>query len=260
MSTLCLVLLCIGCSAADRKTSKSSQKQQSLNKSSASHDSLNPAGAQPSEQNDDAFLLAINPYFESVGLAPFTQYWEDPTGKADVSFASEKGAFKPVEKLTPNFNYTGSAYWFRFRLQNDTDETTHLILDITYPVLDRIQLCIGPRHGPWSCREGGDAFPFESRRIRSPDLAFPIDLAQGENSWVYLRVKTSSSMRVPMTLSTTSQFDSSLIISQLGWGLFFGWLIVMLIHNLLLWIVTWDRIYDFFAAYLAIWALLSASL
>ncbi len=205
-------------------------------------------------------MLILNPYFESVALPPLTQYWEDPTGEATVNLAAEKDAFKPVDQIAPNFNYTDSAFWFRVRLQNDMDETAHLILAITYPVLDRIQVCTGPRQGPWECQQGGDAFPFESRRIRSPNHVFPIELAKGENRWMYLGVKTTSSMRIPMTLSTTKEFENSQIISQLGWGLLFGWLFVMLVHNLLLWAVTRDKIYAFFSAHLTMGILFSAAL
>ncbi len=260
-SALCLVILCIGCAETDPRASKSSQERDSLSKKVASHETSNPTGAQPpSKKSEDPVVVTLNPYFESIALAPLSQYWEDPSGEATVTLAAEEGAFKPVEQIAPNFNYTDSAFWFRFRLQNETGDTTRLILAIPYPVLDRIKMCIGPRQGPWECREGGDALPFETREIRSPDHVFPIDLAKGENRWVYLGVKTSSSMRVPMTLSTTKKFESSQIISQLGWGLLFGWLFVMLIHNLLLWAVTRDKIYVLFSAHLAMGILFSAAL
>ena len=57
---------------------------------------------------------------ESINLGPKLEYIEDPENKltlADVR-SLENHAWMQSDSETPNFGYTDSSYWLRFRLNN----------------------------------------------------------------------------------------------------------------------------------------------
>ena len=68
------------------------------------------------------------------------QYWEDPGADAGIdkvlTIPESEWQLKPSGKAT--FGITGSAYWLRLSVQNQTRQDQLLIAELAYPQLDDV--------------------------------------------------------------------------------------------------------------------------
>lgn len=126
-----------------------------------------------------------------------------------------------------SFGYTEKTYWFRFSLGASDDKR---ILHIAYPLLDDIRIY-------WQRADGlqqfhlGDTLPYQQRPLKVQDFAVVLEPSKYPSS-VYLAVKTSSSMRVPIKVWTPQQFLNTELNSGIAEGLYFGVLLCMVVYNL----------------------------
>ena len=134
----------------------------------------------------------------------------------------------------PNFGFTSSAYWFRFRLYNHSPQPLERLLEIDYPILDRVsvyQISAGHLQQQWLL---GDKLPFEQRVFSHRNFVVPFSLPAEGRCEIWIRVRTTSSMQVPMTLRTSSSMAQKDQQESLLFGLYGGVAMAMLAYNLVL--------------------------
>ena len=85
--------------------------------------------------------------------------------------------------------------------------------------------------------KSGDLRPFESRSRPHRTLNFAFQLAQEETVTLYFRVETESSVQLPLTLYTEAEFGTHAASENMGFGLFYGAIIVILLFNLIQWLM-----------------------
>ena len=145
-----------------------------------------------------------------------------------------------------NFGYTDSAYWYRLSLRNPSPRKIERILEISYPLLDRVEF-FEVRNGKVQERTvTGDHHPFGSRPLGHRTFAFPIDLDSGETSQVLLRVSTSGSHQLPLTLWQPAAFFEANEKDMVGRSMFYGMLVIIIIFNVFLYLVIGDRSYIYY--------------
>ncbi|MEZ5581423.1 MAG: 7TM-DISM domain-containing protein [Candidatus Competibacteraceae bacterium] len=151
----------------------------------------------------------------------------------------------------PSFGYTRSVYWFAVDLENAGPESKRFILEIAYPVLDRLDLYLIRASGQSEHFASGDLLPFAQRPFAHRNFLFPVRLAEQETIRLYLRVATSSSLQVPITLWQETAFwlaDQQFL--AMLW-LYYGIMLAMLLYNLFIWLVIRDRAYLFYVLFIA---------
>ena len=98
-----------------------------------------------------------------VALGPYLDILEDPDGEwgiEDVISPDLSSRFFRNTVDVPNFGFTKSAYWVRFRLQNSNAERGRFLLEVGYPMLDHISFFIISDNGRITTRESGYTLPF----------------------------------------------------------------------------------------------------
>ncbi len=179
------------------------------------------------------------------------EYWEDETKSAGVDQAAAAlDSFKPSTDSVPNFGYTHSAYWFRFALSNESKTKKRVVLEVGYPLIDTLTSCSKSlSEEDWACGTSGDSFPFSDRELLFRNVTFSYELQPGQQKTVYLRAKTTSSLRLPLWLWSRTDFQSHIISDELAFGLLFGWLLVMFLYNFLLGLITRDALYFYYCLF-----------
>lgn len=153
--------------------------------------------------------------------------------------------FKPYPKDQINLGWAGYAGWFRFRVQNK-DVAEPLILEVSYPLLDHVDLWIRTKDSLYS-KKGGDLLSASTREIASPFFAFHLPLKPGEEGEVWLRVQSSSSTQVPIDLYTQSEYLRSSQSSNIWFGMNYGFLVVMILYNIFIFTTLKDIRYIFYS-------------
>ena len=155
--------------------------------------------------------------------------------------------FKTVAGQALVLGFQPGACWFRFRIANDSGRSRELLLQLAYPILDDVELH-SPGSGIAPVRTG-DLAPFAQRPLDTRFFAFPLRLDVGQEQEFYLRVASSSSMNVPLTLSDYRHYAAS--HEKLEWvtGIGFGIIGGLLVYHLFLWIAVREKVFRFYVLY-----------
>ena len=179
------------------------------------------------------------------------QYLEDKQSRLtadDVLAPKNPLAFVNNGLSALNFGYTDSTYWVRFRIDNPHEIEFNWVLEVAYAPLDFVDVYILDDNGVEEMF-AGDTIPFSSRDIAFPTAAFFFETQPKQTQWVYLRVRSSSSMQIPINLWNQKAFVGESVSRIIFWGIYFGALFVAAGFNLFLYITLRDKVYIFYIAF-----------
>jgi methyl-accepting chemotaxis protein len=194
--------------------------------------------------------------FASASLSAAAEWAEEPARRltiADVASPSAGGlAFRPVRDGVPHFGYTKSAIWARAAIRNSGATGETVALEVEYALIDRIELFLSRDGGrSWERRLGGDALPFAEREADDRNVMFSVRVLAGETLRVYMRFESTSSLQLPLTLSSTTAYAAAKGGEQLWYGMLYGLLVAMVLYHLFLYFPTRNASYLYYCAYIA---------
>lgn len=172
-------------------------------------------------------------------------YMEDVSGKIDFQ-QIESQPFTPyLKEQSVNFGFTNSAYWFKLELHNfSPSDDTHWWVKIDYPLLECIDVYLVMPDGSLIKHEKmGTSQPFASRSIRSHYYISELPLKNIPDATLYLRVKTQSSMQLPLSIFSSESLMEELEQNNFFVGIYYGIFFIVLLYNVVLYIYTRDRNY-----------------
>ena len=210
-----------------------------------------------------AEILSADPSVGEYEVGKRLQYLEDVNSKlavSDVIAPYWQSKFRPHRRDVANFGFTQSSYWFKLSLSNPTNLEKAWILEARYPMLDRLDVYLVRDGKVLGHRLSGDSLPFAQREFKHRNLGFTLALAPQDQLDVYLRVKTESSLQLPLHLLTPERFLERDQSEQYLFGLYYGILLAMLLYNLLVYRALRDVNYLHYVHYLLGYALFQLSL
>ncbi|PJZ68836.1 adenylate/guanylate cyclase [Leptospira perolatii] len=207
-------------------------------------------------------LLKIGSDYRQSDLTDFVQKYEDKSLSLTLANILRQGESLPFEEMQKrNLGYTKSAYWLKFRAQNEDANAKLFFLEISYPLLDEIELFQrNLESGNVQSFRAGDSIPFYQRAILHQNFVFPISLRPETKYEFFLRVKTESTMQIPTTLWSEIGFVEHTIAEQKTFGLYYGIMLAMLAYNLFLFFGTRDRSYVYYVLFLVGYVMFQACL
>jgi anti-sigma regulatory factor (Ser/Thr protein kinase)/PAS domain-containing protein len=178
----------------------------------------------------------------------------------DVSSGASSAKFSRPAKEIPNFGFTKSVFWTRFTLENRGDHDISRLMEIGFPLLDRIEV-----YSMKSFNEGlvldkayrsqGRNFPFSQRIIAHRNFIYPITVPAGGKRIFFIRIRTDDGMIIPVTLWSEDAFQDFARDEQFILGIYYGIVIVMILYNLFLFVSVRDRNYLYYIMYVACFGL-----
>lgn len=195
--------------------------------------------------------LKLNPDLNSSVLAGRWQYFinENNLSKEEIISSNQSLIWQVEEKVNPNFSYDDREYWFRFRLSADSEVAQTYIIDVAYPLLDEIELFEVKNNQIVNQYLSGDILPFSSRPVLHQNFIFPLNLNQNASDF-YLRVKTSSTLQVPLTIWPAKNFWQTDKSNTYMDGLFFGGILIMILYNFFIYLSVKDKGYLYYVFYM----------
>jgi signal transduction histidine kinase/ActR/RegA family two-component response regulator len=195
-------------------------------------------------------LLAAVEAGSSLGremLAPHAHYWCDGTGESTLVQARE-APFEPLARKQITFGYRADACWFRFRLRNADPLPHDVLLLIDYALLDHLDL-YGLDDGVFRHWALGDMVPFSQRPLAVRHATVPLRLLAGSDTEYWLRVQTTSSMTVPLSVASRDAFLEYHLNNDWLLGVFYGVGFGLFCYHLVLWAGARERIYRFYVVH-----------
>ncbi|MBD3814484.1 MAG: hybrid sensor histidine kinase/response regulator, partial [Betaproteobacteria bacterium] len=183
-------------------------------------------------------------------LGPAVQYLEDPQGSLTVDdvLGLPDRHFHQVQGTHLNRGKNDSTWWLRLSLDNQLAQSLQGFLEIDYGLLDHIELFVRTPDGRLSRQLSGDEMPFSQRPVKVSSFWFPTELPPGTSTLV-LRIKTSSTLYVPLYFSSTSASAHAQEYTAGVSGAFYGVLFAMFCYNLFLYLSLRESAYLWYLAY-----------
>ncbi|GAA4271544.1 sensor histidine kinase [Aquimarina gracilis] len=156
--------------------------------------------------------------------------------------------FVPNAQETINFSSTASAYWLKFKVTKSITDNFYLNVGSAY--IDSISLYEFDEQGKLiSTRHTGDDLPFNTREIEVGNYLFALDFEKDVTRTFYLRVKSDQPLFFLLRVGTLPNFVAYEHDLDFLQGIYFGFMLLIFLYNLFLYVSTRERIYLYYIAY-----------
>ncbi|WP_166258018.1 EAL domain-containing protein [Marinobacter salicampi] len=159
-----------------------------------------------------------------------------------------------------NLGYTTQPHWFRLTVSNSSDQTIVRVIELAYPLLDKVAVYTATAGQLDLLAATGDTLHFNSRPVAHRNFLFPITLAAKESATVYLHIQTSGALQVPLTLWDPAAFAEHSDLELTLESMFYGVMLVMALFNLFLYLSLRERAYLYYVGVVSATLVLIASL
>ena len=109
-------------------------------------------------------------------------------------------------------------------------------------------------------KAGGDHIPFDKREVSYRNFVFHLKTVPGVNSVYYMRIKTSSSLNLPLWVLSSTSLTRKISNEQLLLGLYYGLILVIIFYNMFIFFATRDLSYLYYIFWVLCFGLYQATL
>lgn len=200
--------------------------------------------------------LVLDGSHASVSLTPFLGSLHDPSDQVGIAEAVAlhgNGRFDPL--TTTALGFREGSFWFHASIVNRRPDEPRWLLVQRYALSDRLDVYLRHPDGRIEHQAGGDSLPFAARSIRYRHPNFWLLLPYDTKVDLFVRVRSESSMQVPLWLHTPAAFTELSRDAQFGIGLYYGILLALLFYNLVLWISLRDATYFWYVFHIVAFGL-----
>ncbi|MCE7991771.1 MAG: sensor histidine kinase [Roseivirga sp.] len=162
----------------------------------------------------------------------------------DVQNTSIQNRFDESPLTISNLGYTPHTHWFRVVVKGDLQNETYK-LELGHPILQFISLYKKNTLGEWQESRGGHGYNAGIKENTALNFVFDVSPTNA-NRIIYLKVKTSSSFTIPLSLRTVKGQQRFDMTRNIFLGVFFGIMTIMVLYNLMLYLFLKDRAYLFY--------------
>ncbi|MEQ8549081.1 MAG: 7TM diverse intracellular signaling domain-containing protein [Cyclobacteriaceae bacterium] len=168
----------------------------------------------------------------------------------DIRSAPAHHLFDKNTYSSPYFGYTTYPHWFRLILPKDyVGEALSVI--INYSSIQNIKLINGNKEY-WAGRE----VPVENWPLKARNIVF--ELSNEHADTLYLRAQEKASLIVPIRVKTKSDYRSDSLVENVLYGCFFGFVVALILYNLMLFFSLQDITYLYYIIAMAAGGLVAA--
>lgn len=178
-------------------------------------------------------------------LEPYTEYWCDGGADSSLEDARAETGWQAIPSTQIALGYRKDSCWFRARVINREQRGQSLWLQVDYALLDEVDVYLVNRASTHSWQLGATR-PFAGRPVQVRFNLVPLRLAAGESVQVYLRVRSASSMTVPLTISGHDAFLQHYLNNDWLVGVFYGIGFGLFAYHLVLWLGARERANRFY--------------
>lgn len=152
--------------------------------------------------------------------------------------------------LSPYFGYTSKPHWFRIILPDSYDKQEVSVI-INYPSIRNICLYSGEK-----TQKAGRDVPVDQWPIKARNIVFQLEANHPDT--IYLRAQEKASLIVPVSVKLKTDYRSDALIENVLYGFFFGFVVAMILYNLMLFFTLQDITYLYYILAMAAGGLVAA--
>ncbi len=174
----------------------------------------------------------------TLSLNTHIEYLEDRDGQLDINtLIGNEHRWQSPDKEVPSFGFTSSTYWIRFTVSlepTDDNSAAPYVLVIGNAILDWVDVYLYENGSLAVHHALGDKLPYAQRLVDYPYFVVPLNLQQSDATTVYLRVRSSSSMLIPLYIFSNQHLVERSYERGFAQALFYGAMLLIAFYNLLI--------------------------
>ncbi|MCL7744129.1 sensor domain-containing diguanylate cyclase [Guyparkeria hydrothermalis] len=172
--------------------------------------------------------------------------------------AFQVGRFQPSNSSVLAFGIGAAPVWIHMRVHNPGPSPVTRILSVETAWLDEVSFHF--RHdGRWVGQQRlGDRLPYADRPRDSIGLSFEREFPAGTTD-VLVRVATPDPMVFPLYVETEAELGDRTLWTAYSYGFLYGFLVALIVYNLMLFIGLRHSRYLLYSVYLAFFLLMNIS-
>jgi len=177
-------------------------------------------------------------------LGKQSAYFVDSTRLMSIADI-QKQTFTPSDEQAPSNGFSNLPYWLKVTLRPH-QEMMHekWYLKIDYPLLDHIHLYgFDANNTLLFQKRSGDLEPFDLREVKQRHFLFAIPFKSATPLTLYMKIQTTGSVHVPLTLIRDSDVLETEQNTLLLVGIYYGIAFIIFIYNAILYYYTRDSNY-----------------
>jgi diguanylate cyclase (GGDEF)-like protein len=206
--------------------------------------------ALPAQAGDHRPALLVDGQ-PSIGLWPLVTLLRDAESTLTVHEALERRAqFVEPTGTAGNLGRTRDTVWLRIPLQVPGLLPQQRVLQIDYASLNQVDVHLVQGDEVLQFELTGNAMPMNARAMATRALAVTLQLPPGDSE-LLLRVRSQSSLVLPLLLHTPESFVGAEAGSQMVLGMMLGLALCMLLYSLTHWVSLRDRVFIDYALMLS---------
>jgi signal transduction histidine kinase len=143
------------------------------------------------------------------------------------------------------FGYLTSPVWLRIRTRTASPHS-HWLLEIPAPFLEYVDFYQMDSSGQWQHSQSGYYRKYSERSFTHTGHVLPLTFQADSSGIVYVRIGGLSPKTFPLYAVEQSKFIERTRLKDLGYGVFFGILIVMFFYNLFIYFIIRQKSYLYY--------------
>jgi PAS domain S-box-containing protein len=197
-------------------------------------------------------IILLQNDVEQYSVNPYMEILEDTSGNLkieDVISSQYDSKFKVNNQNVPNFGYTESAYWVRFKINSQKlEKFTPWVLEVIYPIIHYIDLYqLDNLNRILKVSKTGILREIETRDYKYHHIVFLLSLKKKSENIIYLRIQNEASMTIDLNLWSMNGFLQQSQNIQLIMGILIGILLLMIGYSLFTYFSIKDKVSIYFA-------------
>ncbi len=166
--------------------------------------------------------------------------YEDVSGLLDL-VSVESAEFELITETVPNLGVSGSTFWVRFSVLNNTGENG-LLFQIENPSLDFVRLYWREESKVCS-QQFSDKQCFNERDIKSPFPSFVLSVQNQNVQEFYLQIRGKEQIQLPVFIGKKTVLMEHSSRLNFWVGIYAGIILLMALYNLSIYVAVRDKSY-----------------
>jgi hypothetical protein len=175
----------------------------------------------------------------------------------DVSGSNFNGRFKTYLEEDIYALNADSVYWIKFYVNNISHPQKKWVIEILSIQMEDMEVYIPSRNGEFIVHRTGQYHPFRIRDYALTNFVFDLPDIQQVPYPIYIRIKSPTGIGIEGSIKNQAYFTAYTTTEYFFLGLYYGFLIILIIYNLLLMVTSREVAYLFYTFYIVTCALVS---
>ena len=168
--------------------------------------------------------------------------------------------FQPLSKDGNSIGFTDASIWLRFKLHVAPTVTSSLIFTLDAPLVDFVSFYSPNKNNEYIKQTTGDKIPYSEHLVDYRNPIFFIHPEKGKTVEYFVQVNSEGPIQLPLKLWSEDQFIGAHDKVQLFFGMYYGFMIILIVAALYAAIMLRDQLFFRYSVYLLTFLLFQMSL